>query len=653
MPITAIKAPAGLGKTEEYVLAVAFSILPLIEIYVPTIELAEEVKVRIQQHNPDKRVTVIRGRSAPDAEGKPICRRSEIADILIKTGLSVFNNLCLRKQSNGHDPVKCEHFDECTYIQQFHHTEVRIYAHAYLPLGRNMLEGNLPDAVIIDESFWQVCIDENVPFNAMLLAHPDIPNEAKPLCRDILSNILTDLDAARIRVQDATDSDEYMTAVRALRRANTTINPAMADDDIAATLKKSNTFTPIVQLLELLRMESQFNRPVQTISYDRQSGSPLLHIKKSIRRFREKGLRAAFDYEPPILVLDANASQLILSQFFEIKRFEEHHVKRKAHVTQCYSTRASTTSLVPERNENETYRAAAQQKLDQIQTWLDALAADGSCVLVVGPSSIVGNPREKKPALLRCPPNGYLAHYNAIRGIDKWKDFDIVVIIGRNQPPTEAVENKARALFSNDAVPLKLTGVWSEAERRYYYDDGSEYDTGVMVPVHADDRINSVLHQLRECESEQSVDRLRLIHCEHPKKVYLLADLPLDIDVHELRTFAEIVGGGNRLELAWDRLNAGVLPLSGKWLADRFPDLWKTEESARRGVERDRGEMKTGQSPNGIFIRGLSGLTYQYRLPGQRGKPSYCLSIHPDLESTREALQKLLGGDILVRECPG
>lgn len=645
----AFKAPAGLGKTEEYVEAVAFSTQPLIEIYVPTLELAEEVKSRIERANPNKRVTAIRGRSAIDSAGTPMCKRNIIAEGLAKTGQSVFPSLCLRKQPNSAEPIKCEFFDGCRYIQQFRGGEVRIYAHAYLPLERNMLEGTLPNVVIIDESFWKVCIDADVPFDITLLADPDIPDPAKLLCQDILANILTDPASVKARVRNAVVSGEYAAAVRGLRRIQADINPSMNDREITARLAKSGRLVPIIQLFKLLLVESKFQRPMQAITFDSDRRTLKLHIKNTISRFREKGLRAALPCRRPVFIFDANASPLIISQFIEIKRFEDIYVKRNSHVTQCYSTRASTISLVPEKNITKESMAGAQRKLDRIQAWLDSLAGTSAKVLVVGPSAVVGNRRKDQEPLLRCPANGDFAHYNALRGIDRWNNFDIVVIIGRNQPSTEAVENIARALFSNDEEPLVLTGEWIEEPRAYLYDDGSACAKGVMVQAHTDPRVNTVLHQLRECESEQAIDRLRLIHCKEPKKVFLVSDIPLDIDVRELRSFDEIMSGGNRLEIAWDRLGTGVLPLSGQWLSSNYSDLWPTEESARKGVGRDMNGMEAGQSSNGFSIRGLSGFTYEYRQPGQRNW-SKCLSAHPSVEATYKALKTILGDGVLVRQ---
>jgi hypothetical protein len=515
-----------------------------------------------------------------------------------------------------------------------------------------MLESRIPDVVIIDESFWKSCIDE-INFQTTLLAHKGLPPEAIPICNDLLATILSDLPASAQRVREAADSGEYVKVIRALRKSSAIVNPSMTERAIETQLKSAVSFAPIILLLRQLLIQSRFNRPVQSITYDSETGNPILHIKREITRFKEKGFRASLGREPRIYVCDASASRPIISQFFEVEQFDEFRLPRKASVVQCYSTRCSTASIVPDKNASPFSRDNAQRRLDDIQGWLNRLAETCGAMLIVGPSAVVGNKRKKIKPLLTCPPNCEFAHYNALRGIDKWKDVDIVVVIGRNQPSTIDVENLTRAIFSHDPEPLALTGGWNEMLTPYRYAGSAGIGKAVTVQSHQDGRVREVLYQVRERESEQAIDRARLIYPNTSKTVYIVSNIPLDIDVDELLAFDVMMRGGNKLELAWDKLATGLLPLNPAWLSASFPKLWKTGESARKGVGRDVDRLiKTGQSSNSISIRGLSVLTYQYRLPGQRNW-SKCLSIHSSVESTCEALQKLLGCDVLVREWQG
>jgi hypothetical protein len=90
----------------------------------------------------------------------------------------------------------------------------------------------------------------------------------------------------------------------------------------------------------------------------------------------------------------------------------------------------------------------------------------------------------------------------------------------------------------------------------------------------------------------QAVDRLRLIHNEKRKTVYILCSIPLDIPVDELVTWKQLTGD-RRLsdalaecdEKGWD-----ALPLAAKEMSRLFPTLWTTEKAAERWLAKNSPE---------------------------------------------------------------
>jgi hypothetical protein len=98
-----------------------------------------------------------------------------------------------------------------------------------------------------------------------------------------------------------------------------------------------------------------------------------------------------------------------------------------------------------------------------------------------------------------------------------------------------------------------------------------------------------VVEQIREAEMIQAIDRLRLVHNEKRKTVYILCNIPLDFPVDELVTWNQLTG--DRLlsdalaeceERGWD-----ALPLAAKELCRLFPALWATSKAAERWLEKD------------------------------------------------------------------
>lgn len=173
MPVHVLKAPAGSGKTQTYIEQIAKSPPEtLIEVYTPTIKLAEEIKAGIDAYGTSHRVAVIKGRDQLHRDGRPLCVRHNLASQVAANGISVFPTLCMRRGQGGTDA--CQHYEYCNYVAQYKRCNVRIYTHAHLLVGRTMLDENLPKVVVIDEDFTQQLI-ERVEVSYALMLHVSPP----------------------------------------------------------------------------------------------------------------------------------------------------------------------------------------------------------------------------------------------------------------------------------------------------------------------------------------------------------------------------------------------------------------------------------------------------------------------------------------------
>jgi hypothetical protein len=635
-----IKAPAGLGKTHVFASQVA-NATGIVEVYAPTHRLALHWRDQILGFNPNKDIQVFQGRSFPirhqirgskKARISHLCMRTKAADALTSMGLPVYPNLCKRSKGPGVPPDKCQHYDHCSYINQFRRAAVYLYTHAHLSLARTALETWQPSTVIIDESCFQTLIDRS-QIQISLLTHTSLPSAARSLCADLakafgsggsMAPRLT-IAAAGGELKDALDSLRVLPA----------LSPSTSDLKQQSVLNQFVNFEPIRQLLIQLAAESTIRLMPQSAVFDQTTGLITLHRRKSITRFdRPDGT------QPDVYLLDASASEAIVSRFFDIKPINPMQVRRNAHVIQCLSTRCATSSLVPARNADLRSKADATRRLAELERLIERLAANQTSVLVVGPSAVVGNANLGTAPLISIPAHCELAHFNSLRGIDRWKFFETVLVIGRNEPPVQAVEDMARALYFDDPIPLNLTGSWVQ-EVRGYRMVGESY--GVDTMVHADERIQDVLEQLRENETLQAIDRLRLLHNPTKRTVVLLSNLPLDIDVDEVRTWDELMNG-TRLERAWDA-HPGVLPLEPTWLSSNHPALWRTAEAAKQDVRKAR---KKGGFSNMFSIRKKTLFEFTYKHRGQR-RASTCLAESPDPEEVTNALQALVGTGVKAK----
>jgi hypothetical protein len=227
-------------------------------------------------------------------------------------------------------------------------------------------------------------------------------------------------------------------------------------------------------------------------------------------------------------------------------------------------------------------------------------------------------------------------HFGAIRGLDGFKNYDSVIVAGREQPPPVVVENMARALFGADQERLLLTGEYVPQMRGHRMRDGTR--TAVVVQVHPDPRVQALVEQIREREIEQMVGRLRLVHRAVPARVFLLSNLPTALPVHRLASWHEVIPTKLEQAIAAGR---GVVPLSAAELARAHPSLWATEREFK-----DWQRRKGVQVPirdNYWNLHPLSEATLvSYRRAGQsRGSPH--TAIVPAGMAPAAALEALLG----------
>ena len=640
-----MKAPAGVGKTSLVIEMLKASFHKRVEIYVPSHVLAEEVHAKLSAEQVTAQIIV--GRTRELQEERTMCRKPQLADAIARLGYPVFPIICMGAISPGNKYTFrcCEHYTKCDYLAQFEtDARVLIYTHAYLPLPRNSKETEKPALVVIDESFLFTCLSRNEIARGQLveMAREDV------VVACVVGKLLRALDKGG-PILDALRSSGLTAEIleevsEDFSSAALGFTPYATDEETLRNL----TDVPLARfdlVLKILAAELATARSQSHgIVFDSQKQILRLQCRKPITRF------CFAQGEPQILILDANADPELIRQWFPEAAFEEIRVERNAYVTQCSSIRGSTVSFVPEKNADPDSAARAERNIAAVQELIDRESEGGrKSVLVVGPQVLTGNASKGVAPRLRCPPKCALAHFNGLRGVDAYKNFDTVIVIGRNQPAIDELENLARALWYDSETPLIFADDFVRETRGYRFKDPST-QMGVEVLIHPDPRIQALHEQIREGESTQAIDRIRLVHAKSTKRVIVLSNLPLDLEVDELLSFDDLCHG-TRLEQAWRRLR-GVMPLAPAWLAQTFPDLWRTAAAAKEDV----GQAQKEDFLNSITIRNFRLLTYEYRVRDKRGEEgrlqtrhSHALSSRP-LHQAHAELTRLLGRPVILRE---
>lgn len=576
-----LRAPAGIGKTQWCLDEIASRGAQgeRIEYYAPTHRLAEEVKDRLLALNPDLEVEAIRGREHSAVGQLPLCQKANLAGKVARKGLPVYSTLC--KSLEG----QCEHFKHCPYLAQFKlTTQVRIYTHAHLPLNRSLQDWDAPDFAVIDESFWPTLIDTR------LTTLKDLHRHVRP--RQLASAMVKALKLGKPLLEVLREKfGDRLPAILDEALSKSTFHglpELMPGMNETAVLEELDGYRPpkaLVTLLKNLRAEIEHfpeRRQSRVVRY--RDAKVSIANRKPVTRFNKPGGDPRDpSFQIPVLCIDADFDKEIAEAFLPGIRQHSLITERNAHVTQVSSTRNAKTRYLRRRKASTQEKSRVNRHRAQTQAIIDRVAARHR-LLVVGPQAVVGNPKRNMAPKLSWPDDGEFAHFGGLRGVDEYKDFDAVVVIGRNQPRIEDLEDIAASLWWDDPHKLTLPGQFSEVVRGYRLREG---EVGVLTVVHRDQRVNRVLEQIRERETLQAIDRLRLIHNSKQKHVWILSNLPLDLTIDQLVTWRELANDGTPMERAFRQYKRrGVMPLSPQLLHHRHPDLFPSENAAKQSVRR-------------------------------------------------------------------
>ena len=164
----------------------------------------------------------------------------------------------------------------------------------------------------------------------------------------------------------------------------------------------------------------------------------------------------------------------------------------------------------------------------------------------------------------------------------------------------------------------------------------------MKVQTHPDWRAQLLLEQVREAESEQALDRLRLLRGEgKQRQVYILSNVPLNVTVDYGWSWTEY----QQLLSLWKEAE-GVMPLNPEHLMKRCP-------VASKGMTRTK-ELVQGWKRSEILIRNTireSDLfVLDYRSEGSQSKWSSVVVATVDPQDTvGGVLVELLGTGVESR----
>ena len=655
-----IKATAGLGKTDKVVAVLLNSNSVLsnnkTHYLVPTHALANELHNMIKKIHPSLDTIVMKGRTQPG-----MCEKASIMvngvplpELLGKLGISVYSHLCNNETDDDTIILKCPHYEDCPYLKQFDEAkncDVVIQTHDAIRL-RDRIEYyhgkapklSKPDYLVIDESFWNKLVAVyNVAIGKLIVEAngSNISTDEKNIIHTTINainsgkNILPELRANGITTITLKDAVKEA-SMRIDRTCG--ITPITPDTNCQNIANKITREPPIYRLLLCLLHDSKMNRTIE------QQAVFNKHTGKIELRYTYDTLPLYDDVYT--LVIDANVDPDIISRLLK-KPFDFHdiHVKRKSFVKQV-STKAFSTNSMKKIGNKSKHDKEVDRLMCETHEFIQNRANIHESGLVVCPheiESIWFHNEDNNPNNITLPPGWHVTHFGAYRGIDKFKNMECVVVIGRNQPRVCDVESMTCAIFMDDPSPVTLIGNMFHKEVRGYTTTGNTNDS-TEVDYHPDARCDRILKQIRECETVQAVSRIRDVWKTN-KHVYLLSNVVVDLEINRLIPWKELKHGGSRFECMMDEFNFSLpLPLTASFCTKRFPHLWKTVNQFKY----DKHKLKGLKLLYNILL-GKSNLLKIMRFKGLKTRRWSDVITQYDTELTAVLLEDQLGYEVTLK----
>lgn len=506
--IVGIQTPTGSGKTREAIALVqrliALGKRPAY--FAPTHALCEEVAELLRENG--IAAEVYRGLSAKDPaggkdeEGNPhfMCRDPQYAQLMRKAGLTL-NQAC----------QVCPYLGKCGYHQQMEkkkHVQCWVIPHALLGHQRPKHTIGPCDAVIIDED----------PIGALVQGFGSkFDALAVKQLQDESHEPNTGVQWQRQRLAKMVERGEFQPGrfgqtrkiVKWLNQTSTDLKREMPK----GTEDRKTLAREIIALrYEAMVWQAIGERGVG-LRIDRDADD-----KHALRTFRVRKVRK--DWQQPTLILDATPEWEVYKQFFRFTKT----FKIECDMPYVDTAQALFSAAKSKLGENQTGR----NNLKKLQQFVEAQSYGAREVLVVAQMSITEKLEE-----LGLPSNVSTAHFNALRGLDGWKNVDLLIVIGRAEPPPGELELVAEAVFQQRIEALRDGEYYPRRSVGLCERSSANETHAVHVSCHPDPRVEAFRKRAVDNELIQAVGRGRgALRTEaNPLRVVLVNEVPIPLAI--------------------------------------------------------------------------------------------------------------------------
>ena len=671
-PHRAIRITTGVGKSEQlrqkmsgFVIEARNRGLPRrVLVPLPTHKLADEARGKM----PGGVTTAIwQGREGIrlGTDDEPMCRNIEAVKAALRIGAEIESTACKHKEA------RCPFYEDCAYQRQkvpAGKADVVFAAHETLfdqptKLGKGF------GLVVVDEGFWQ----DGITGTRLATDRLDHELDAFPV-RDHFGNRL---DAETTHLRDLIErlqgalaqmpdgyvqraplikagllpatkyEDSSCTAARKLewkRKVNSGMQPGASEEDWKEAVKQ---FGFIGQLPARAAMWRALDDLIAGSSD--ATGRLILETSTTetgtVRWLRVQGHKNVDEtlIKLPIIHADATLPLDLVKHYLpdlvlacDLK-VEAPHMR----ITQVIGLPVGKASLQPlppgKRSADEEERVGRKRQR----------LADACRHLVAGRRGLVITYKSIEADFADIE-GVEVGHFNAIEGIDRWKDVDVLIIIGRPLPRSGDIEHMAAAITGRPII------AGPTVEQHGTILAGRLAGQIIKRRIYAVPAAEMVRQAVTEAAIEQAVGRARGVNrtAGNPVEVYLiLSDTVVPgLDVNEVVEFEDL-----EPDAIDEMIARGWEPEMPTDAAKLHPDLFPNREAAKKAYQRDR--LRTGRGPR------LGTSSYRYTSirqcpqpprvafrfqPGGRGQlPRFCIANLVKVPDPRAVLEAALGPLVL------
>jgi hypothetical protein len=601
-PITAwaVRVDTGVGKTLITIAQIAALITRLREfgpiIYaVPTHKLGTRIDEQFARRGVNAQV--FRGRMAfdpSDPEPDPdkrrrMCLNLPAVELAMKLHADISKTCC------KHKDTECRFFSDCAYQEQLDTSDQRvdvwIVAHEMLFHYQKVFDN--PVAIIIDEAMWQSGLQGMTTNDEVVIPLPSIFDEDTASKFDnatlayyrerLLINLQWQVnngplewfsmqpdvfDLAALEAPDCGKAVTYEWARYNQLMKQLALHPGLSERELP-TYERSELIDAIVHTRHLILVWEELQKFLDNADVAR-SGRLTLVQKQQMRAIQWRGVREINkEFQKPTLLLDATLPELPVLEVYhpsvEIVADIKVKLPPSVQVRQILGAPTSTTKL------------ANVKHLEELRCYLlhRYVELDRPATLLITQKNAADWMRESG-----LPENIAVEHYNAIAGLDDYKDVRLLIMAGRIQPGPQVVEEIAAVLSA--AQPTKIEGqgfVWfGKIERGIELTDGQGIAT--ECDQHPDPFVEALRWQICNGELVQAFGRARAVNrdASKPLDVDLLLDACLPIPVNAVEQWA-------KPSLLFITAIDGVMVTAPVDMVRAFPALWSNVKAAYRTVQ--------------------------------------------------------------------